>query len=239
MSILTPEIIEARFKKNLLIAQQTLNDYVNDAIDKNILETGTKVILKATTPVVESYLNNKTGKELIENFITSSFSEADKNGSDSFKQRKFPEYWKLLAQLPTQEEYNKEKDLDLALVKPLSKEAETFFITNLEVVFPKIKPFQETIAFLYQYKSPEGIPFVNTIQKKFVALIFRSFAVLSIKYININRNPKIENGKLLINETTGNIQYNKNENGGNPYHPSISIRNTMKEFNLTHADLLK
>lgn len=236
---LTLEEIENRFKKNLIIAQQTLNDYVDDAIEKEILETGAVLILKGVIPMVQDYLNKKTGKELVENFINSSFSKNDRAGSDEFKHRKIPEYWLLLAQLPTLEEYTRERDMDPKMVKPLSKEAEQFFIENLELVFPKIKPFQETIAILYQYKSNTGVSFVSTIQKKFVAMIFRSFAVLSIKYINLKRNPKIENGKLIINESTGNIQYYKSENGENLFHPSISIKNAINIFKLTHTDLLK
>lgn len=239
--VVTLDVIEARFKKNLIIAQETMADYVQDAIDKGIIDSGMALILAGAMPIIENYLSNKTGEYLIENFIHSSFSEADKAESVEFKERKYPEYWKLLAQLPTLDEYNRDQQSfeNNKPIKPLSAEAEAFFIQKLRIVFPKVEPFQNVIAMLYQYKYPNGKPFVNLLQKKFVAMIFRSFAVLSIKYINLKRNPKIENGKLICNEATGKIQYMEDKhNKFNLFYPNISIKNAMIQFEITTTDLI-
>lgn len=230
--------IENRFRTNLIIAQQSLNEYVQNAIDKKIIDVTTAIMLGAIMPTIEEYLKSKTGSFLIENFIYSSFSDSDRKESAEFKTRKFPEYWLLLSQLPTLTEYKKESE-QTTPVKPLSKEAEEFFITKLKVVFPLVERFQDVISMLYQHTSPTGQPFVPLIQKKFIAMIFRSFAVLSIKYINLKRNPKIENGKIIVNEQNGKIQYLKTPNADNHYLANISIKNAMEKFGLSLSDLIE
>lgn len=232
--MLTKEEIEDRFKKNLLNVNKRLAEYTEEAIERGILGGILVNILNGAMPQIQKYLEKKSGRELIEGFIYCSKSDGDLKEDENYKLRKFPEYWETLSNLPDLQEYNLEKNLKEEDCKPLDSQAENFFLEKLSIIFPITKPFQEIIKILYHYKDPNEKPFLSILDKKYIGLNFRAFPILAIKYINLCRNPKINDGKLVLSPS-GKILYI----GNNGYMSDISVKNSMIRFNLTHEDLLK
>lgn len=234
--MLTLEELENRFKKNMINVTNQIIDYIGEAISRGILDGLTVNILYGTMPEVQNYLERKSGRDLIEGFIYCSRSDEDcSENNQAFRERKYPEYWDIFRQLPTLEEYKQEKE-NPEKAKPLPEDAEQFFMDKLHVIFPLVKPFKDVIRTLYTYKDNQGNSFLSIIEKKYIALIFRSFPILSIKYINLQRNPVVENGRITVNKDTGRILYRYSDT---VYLSDISVKNAMKIFNLTIEDLLK
>lgn len=233
--MISAHIIEERFKKNLINnVFELLASYIQEAIERKILTDLKANIINGVLPQVKSYLEEKAGSELIEGFIKCSRSADDfEDKGGSYKLRKYPEYWEIFSLLPTFEEYSREKNLPENECIPLPLQVEEFFVSNLETIFPIMKNISDVISFLYAYRDNLGRPFLSLSEKKFIGVNFRSFPILAIKYINIRRNPKIENGKLVLNPETKNIIFTFD------YMADLSIRKSMQKFNLTMDDLLK
>lgn len=226
---LSRDELENKFKKNLLNMIKRLQTHINDAVECNIIGGMQIQIIQGVMPAVNKALEDKSGKEFLEGFIRSS---RDKNESEEeYKQRKYPKYWGILKQLPTPQEYIEDKKREK--VEPLNKDVENFFIHNLHILFPTISPFKDLIQTIYTAKMPDGSSFLSIMEKRYLGTICRSFAIISIKYINLIRDPKIIAGKLVTNE--GKILYNQ---GGNPFCSDISVKECMKAFDISIDDML-
>jgi len=232
--VITTEQLEERFKACMIRVSDTLFEYIGEAIERKILSGFLINIVHGVIPEIQEYLNRKTGKELIEGFIYCSRSNDDVGENSKMKERMYPEYWDIFVELPTPEEYQKDKQ-DPENAEPIPKDAELFFLEKLPVIFPIVEPFKDVIRTLYEFEDKQGTPFLSIVEKKYIAHIFRAFPVLAIKYIIHKRQPKIVNGQLAVGET-GKIQYYYS---GEVYEADISGKKSMERFGLTNEDIVK
>lgn len=240
MSALHPKVklyyeeIGQRFKSNLLRVHDELAGFVEDAIDMNVLNGIKADIVNGIMPQVRKHLEEMTPQDMIEGFIHCSRSQEDKMDGTKFKERKYPEYWDILSHLPTLQEYKSELKKSVEECKALHPDVEEFFVHKIHIIFPKVEPLKDIIQTIYHHVNSKGESFLSIQDKKLLCVLFRSFPVLAIKYINLGRNPVLEDGKQLKTKSNGRILYD----GNNGYFGDISVKNAMKVFEIEIEDMI-